>query len=658
MKRPFYFFIHFFSLLAWTLSSGHGQEQQETQKPPERGIAFLPLAEKKEFLQSSWNPFLEKLQKHLHQVEKRTERHFSLNERLLPQGELLQLMEENIRLKELWLGPGNGDANIVYKFMIDMFEKSQVTSYPYASLGESGQLSDDGHILILSGSLKNALSQKGDKEVDGNFVKSGGTLNGSVVEKIGPSPLEDLIPSTIMLPQERRQFMAARLAKTFLLKLLAKAHQKGILKLGPEIEGPLESWGQLPMAGRESFEQFLQQRLNGCPTLPSNSFWEKFVTFVRAHPGDYFHDETRPSDMDPKTYHNRVMITGFLLGKLAMGDREWLQNQGTRRYMGHDWERQTDLMDFDLKGSSFVRRGKGQKETSKITLNKYPYQKRHGLSLGSSGHSEGLPEISSFKYSLALPLNPDAHLENHHLIDLEKILTDAAFLNPKTDPAHLLPGEDSFFHVGQNTTAASSIHQTQHLQIGQGTFEDFPLLSNGIGAQKIATPALEKIPATMQAWHWGQDRDAVFFKFTTRTPHHPALIHFLNQLKMRLLEKYGKDHIDFSINVIPDGHGQFEIIFHPLANLQTETTPEGKKLTRNPLTGQTSLELSTAVTNISVAVSKGHLVVNDKDKDLTPKIIADGLGEFSKIIQLAKIPFLGQFLQEQSFISQGHDRVE
>ncbi len=326
-----------------------------------------------------------------------------------------------------------------------------------------------------------------------------------------------------------------------------------------------DEWSQLTPVEKDQWLLLTDEALD---SSVAETLAGRFAKFAKSNPGEYFTATNRPdkptiASKAPTTqglYHWWVMDQGLQKKQLIKFKRTEIEDLSPIRYWPKSWLRRFPLENI-IGGKRIIIRPKQSLETSRFRVNQGPYQPAHCLSMASSGLPEGLELHNNPIYNLGIALDPKAAIISNQHCDIEKCLTEAFLLNPKTNLP--LPGE-SHITVGANSYAGSSIKQTQHNQISQGSLADFPIYLHA----RNVNIAFNNQAGIFELILVGKKPDTFFLKITTDDPRRDEVVACLIELKMQLLETFGgTEKVDFHFHVIPDGKGKFSIIFAPLAPL-------------------------------------------------------------------------------------------
>merc|ERR1719491_793138 len=142
-------------------------------------------------------------------------------------------------------------------------------------------------------------------------------------------------------------------------------------------------------------------------------------------------------------------------------------------------------------------------------------------------------------YSLLMEMqwvqDPAANVENWFLTDIEKIVQEAWWLNPHGEKSMMLTGE-MFVHVGQNPKIGSSIKQTQHTQLCEGSLGSYPVL-------RISSPSGPRRSELLSGFvdfvdigpaNEPLEKCGFFLKVMTEHPATPAAVGLMVELRLAL----------------------------------------------------------------------------------------------------------------------------
>ncbi len=601
---------------------------------------------------NQWQAYLHKLDKIEKEVMRRTTEGYSLEKRLPTQLELLKLSDECLSLTEAQHGRGKGNYAAFFVFFYRICEKAQTTFYPYEHL--LFQKSQDGFVTLLDGGRRAKLQQEYMNSIRKPFIDQGGLWAG------GRSAIDNTILSTIMPKNELDAILATNGLKRYMLISLQK-NQKRILqnvshwlgfdltkvssdlvrktlsdtaipfaelkvntnllpfKLLLKYGNPIEDSGQLPDDIKTKLWQMSKDRFinSNCPLTELS---RSFSAFVKSKPGEFVTsaDLKIKSNLRAKKLHWLAQTVGLWSNQLGGLSRSSLENLTPIRYFPVSWTRKFPLADINDAGQRIIIRDSNSEETSMIRANQAPYQLQHGMSMSTSGFIEGSINHSNLLYRLGIPLKSGTTLMNLYC-DIEKVLREVYLLNPKSF-SNQLGERDIFLSVGQNAISGSSIQQTQHTHVFEGTLQDFPIYQNLATNHKILTIWGNEFEFVQV----GKTEDAFYLKIFIANPIDENYIECMVNLRMSLLEKFGgSKKIDFHFHVIPDGKGKFLVIFAPIIRLERELK-EGHFVFTNPDLGKTDRDLGLHEGCINLAQASGTWEVFGKDKEKIDKILKNG----------------------------------
>lgn len=609
---------------------------------------------------AKWQDYVHKLKTIEKEVARKTSLGYSLEKRLPTQVELLKLSEECFVLTESLHGKGKGNYAAFYSFFYKICEISQTTFYNYAAL--SLQKSKDEFITLLDIDVKNALQKNYMDKVRKPFIDQGGLWAG------GRSPIDNTTLATIMPNHEVKAMLTASGLQRFMLTYIQKK-QKAILKKVSELLGfdltkvsadlvkitlsdtsipfssqkinsqhisfqlllkygtPLEDWGQVPQEIKEKLWKMVKERFKE-PTV-TNPVFDAFSKFAKDKPGDFVTAEdlkiSTENNLQPRQLRWLAPMAGLWSNQLGGLSRTCIENHTPIRYFLMQWIRTSALEDLNDKGQRVTIRAASCHESSRVRANQGLYQREHGMSMSSSGLPEGLKQHNTLLYRLGIPVESGAPLSNLYC-DIEKILREIYFLNPKTSNSSLLQGE-TYFTVGQNCISGSSVPQTQHTQISAGILTDFPIyhmLPAHCKFELSIDTVVELVPV-------GKKEDAFYLRITTNNPIAKNFIQCLIDLRMSLLEKFGgSKKIDFHFHAIPDGKGNFVIIFAPIARLEKREINKSTVYV-NPDSGETHAKLGLPVEHIHLGNGAGTFGISFSDKQTVEKVVKEGKALLCKL---------------------------
>jgi hypothetical protein len=198
-----------------------------------------------------------------------------------------------------------------------------------------------------------------------------------------------------------------------------------------------------------------------------------------------------------------------------------------------------------------------------------------------------------------------AKIGNWFCTDIEKIVREAVVLCPPGGTADILPGE-CLHDVAQNTKAASSIGATQHTQVMRcdNGVADFPLM----GEQRA--PVWHAfLEASVDVVQVGSKEDAFFLSVVSREPHTAALLQFYQDVRYKLLLKFGGQEVDFHVGCYPRTDGDFAVVIAPVAVMERR---DGGYV--NPDTGEAAADYNLPCETVDASQGKGNMMVWGDEK--------------------------------------------
>ena len=397
---------------------------------------------------------------------------------------------------------------------------------------------------------------------------------------------------------------------------------------------PIEDYAQLGKAARAGFDALVKERLLHASGEETHAAHEgqlaDFLRFLKEHPGEYYGGD--------KGKHRTLLFAGLLSRDLNLLSRTAVESFTEHRYLVHSWTRRHELVYVgDESDSIKTLRGSNVGEHSRFRKNTFPYAHMHGLGISSGGlveHADlsedevamlgeedlgvdvdeaaaGLPRASArrdmgYELGNALPRDPSARLPNWFVTDIEKVVAEAAVLNPPLAPPHTLPGEESFC-VAQNPRCGSSIGVTQHTQIERGTAADFPVF------------ALENCPmaleggrgATIDLVQLGQHPDAFMVKIVAPLRPPPVCTRVLVDIRQHLLSAFGHE-VDFVFHAVPSAAADALILsLTPIAPTATGATPLDAC---NTDTMRTARQDRVPTSSLDAATGKGTFLLTEPEQ--------------------------------------------
>jgi len=426
-----------------------------------------------------------------------------------------------------------------------------------------------------------------------------------------------------------------------------------------------------------------QELLLSSATFPKPSedappdVFQRFVAWSRDFPGEFFeHDKQR---------HFLVKLSGLFSGRVVLVRRSAMERMTLARYFPLSWTRMQPLWGSASTGH-FQVRAAGVVEGSHVRANECPYSPLHGMSLSAGGFASDQRARSSNKktkhsgYTVLTEMqwvrDPTANIENWYITDIEKIVQEAWQLNPHGPPAMLLNGE-IHVAVGQNPKVGSSIRQTQHTQLCQGSFKSWPVLqipassaficdgeSAGQCAVPLLAPGVEVQKAALASFGAGSVLEVVdvgpegtkpelcgtMLRLRSQQPALHGLLRFLIRLRLRLLERLGNAEVlDFLVLCMADEAG-FVVIFAPIPQLLKLQEGHADLVPwANPLTGESSETAGIEESRLDFGKGVGHFLV--LKPELKAQLLANGEETVKKIWAFNRVPgaraIIDEFIAEE-----------
>lgn len=616
-------------------------------------------------IKTQWEAYLKKLETIEREVVRRTKENYSLEKRLPTQLEILKLAEECYKLTEIMYGQGKGDYSAFYMFFYRICEKAQTTFYAYHQLPL--KQSNDKFLTLFDLETRSKLQKEYMLTIRKPFIDQGGLWAG------GRSAIDNTTLSTIMPKHERDTILAANGLKRFMLMYAQKKVQKMLNKMQKKSPNEsllgnkkiIEDCGQLPphininariwLLAEDRFMNMSSAKTSSEKTSHAKTssakksatcdikihsenselntaLFHSFSQFVKSKPGEFItlvelnhHLKSQPeSRLQPKHAHWLIQIVGLWQNQLGGISRTSLENLTPIRYFPIQWKRKFALEDFNQVGQRITIRSANSIEFSRIRVNQGGYMPQHGMSLSSGGYVEGLADHHSLLYRMGIPIDPGASLTNMYC-DIEKVLTEAYKLNPKTKDGKLLPSQ-TYLILGQNSICGSSVQQTQHTHIVHGSIKDLPIY-HGVSDFKMQTTLeleIEFVPV-------GKRVDAFYLRIKTTNLMDEKLMKCLLDLRLSLLEKFGANKMDFHFHVIPDGNGQFMIIFAPLIRLG-RTQKNDIFIFSNPELHLTDNEFNLPIEGcINLAQGTGTWGIAFSDKEKVANVVKEGKASLTRL---------------------------
>lgn len=659
-----------------------------TASPPAGGIGELSGGLlHAHFLAALWAPLLEELEQHRAEIRVRKAQGYRIHDCFPLQGhQIVELREQVYHLTEIWYGSNRGgNLSAMYRWFIGAMHLLGVTAYSFDIIPQ--ERSPDGWAVAINGEARAAaLKDKGSN--DATYVAAGG-----VKQRQGRSAIDNTVLRNVFMPAEARELIIGRrLRKTLckflvmrqicLLRRLSAQLQLDLLWMASEaasvhghtaVRAVLQSlpasalrsagvdpdslcarmlrergcviagFGQLSSATQQAVQQECRRLLGVDEHQPARAdaedVFERLVAWCRDKPGEFFEGGKRR--------HVEVKIAGLLAGKVIIVKRSCMERFSLARYFPLAWRRTQPLYGVFANGA-FPVRPADMPEASHVRVNECPYAPLHGMSLSGGGYASD-PHVKKSKkgkgggvgYSLLMELqwvrDPSANVENWFLTDIEKILQEAYQLNPHGRKELMLPGE-TFVNVGQNPKVGSSIRETQHTQLCEGSLSSYPVLqletsprwSAKLGAfldlVEVAPPGIP------------QDQRGLFVKLNTESPTSPQVLGFLISLRLRLMELLGGgDNVDFLVLACANERGGFTVLFAPMAQLVKigEEKPDFADWA-NPLTGELSESSGLQEARLDFGKGVGQFLV--AKQALREQILAGGEDFLRRVWAFNRVP--------------------
>ncbi|OLP77974.1 hypothetical protein AK812_SmicGene41902 [Symbiodinium microadriaticum] len=498
-----------------------------TSTPPLEGIAdnaaanggLLPRAH---FQAALWTPLCDCLDQLNEEIRRRQRAKYRIHDCFPLQGhQIVELKHYIIHLTEIWYGARRGgNLSILYSWFVDAMGVLGVTAYSYDDLPVDK--SSDAWATVIDGDARRRALQ-GRTGMDSAYVATGG-----VAQKQGRSAIDNTVLRNVFYPWEARELLVGRMARKFLSRLLALRQRSILRRLAQHLQldvlhlaqdarthrslrsilaatsdeeikvlgldpqdrlllllrrtgAEIAGFGQLDEGMQRSVWETAKTLLKETATplqqepaegTPKDVF-ARFVVWSREYPGEFFeHDKSR---------HVTVKIAGMFSRRIVVVKRSAMERMTLARYFPLTWKRQQPLWGSASTGHFQVRPA-GVKEGSHVRANECPYAGLHGMALSAGGFASDQrcnPDRKIVGYTLLMELqwirDPQANIENWYITDIEKIIQEAWQLNPHGPASIMLTGE-KFLAVGQNPKVGSSIRQTQHTQLAQGSWKNYPVL--------------------------------------------------------------------------------------------------------------------------------------------------------------------------------------
>eukprot|EP00448_Togula_jolla_P032577 CAMPEP_0170636992 /NCGR_PEP_ID=MMETSP0224-20130122/38148_1 /TAXON_ID=285029 /ORGANISM="Togula jolla, Strain CCCM 725" /LENGTH=895 /DNA_ID=CAMNT_0010966791 /DNA_START=76 /DNA_END=2761 /DNA_ORIENTATION=+ len=623
------------------------------------GIMNLPGGFfKAHFMIALWGPFIDQLDDHQDEIRSRKEQNFRVHDRFPLQGRQIRgLCQQCQQFTDIWYGTDRGgNLSAVYGWFVQAMDAAGITAYHYEDIPI--ERASDRWTAAVSGTARaNALKDKGKAEL--SYQAAGG-----MPQKQGRSAIDNTVLRNMFTPVEAREILVGKVLRKVLCAFLSlrqrvmlkrvaehlrmdlyslgckdnssRAHRlvRNILKSIPKSEldvmgidskswcfqgllrrgSVLAGYGQMlpehQMVLWDTLRKLLNYSEEEADANPdSEDIFERFVAWCRDHPGEFFENS--------KEMHITVKISGMFSRRIIPIKRSAMERYTLAKYFPLSWCRTQPLWGVFATGPFQVRPA-GIPEASNVRANECPYAPLHGMALSAGGFASDSrcldprnvqPNGYSFLMELQWVRDPSANIENWYLTDIEKIAWEALKLNPHGPKDSMLLGE-RFVVVGQNPKVGSSIKQTQHTQLCEGSVSDFPVLSLSTNPRFS-----RKLDGTIdvvdiETLDGGKDK-GMFIKILTQQPTGFGVLSFLVNLRLRLLKKFGGgERLDFLSITMSDERGGFLILFGPIPQLDKLTNDHPDLASwANPMTGETTLTAGLEEARIDFGKGLGHFLV-------------------------------------------------
>mmetsp|Transcript_10400 Transcript_10400/g.18686 ORF Transcript_10400/g.18686 Transcript_10400/m.18686 type:complete len:887 (-) Transcript_10400:19-2679(-) len=667
--------------------------------PPVIGIAFQPQALlRAHFLQDLWGPLTDRLEDHEDEIRRRKRKGYRAHDCFPLQGHQIgELKAFVMHLTETWYGTSKGgNCSVLYRWFLKAMEALGVMAYNFDTI--PCEPSKDSYATVIDGGAR-ASALKGMGGGNAAYVATGG-----VSQKQGRSAIDNTVLQNVFTPLEARllllgkrvrkamcRFVAIRqtcilrrLSERLHMNLLSLASEestgrghrvvRAVLRALPESElqaaglhadsfcfreilargSLLSGFGQLEPVDQQKVWNFIRTNLlppdvdpeKLGPSKDSTDVFDQLVLWCRDRPGEYFEQN--------KLRHFEVMLAGLWCNKVILVKRSAMERMTLARYFALSWRRTQPLWALFGKGQPAELRTAGVYEASRVRANECPYMKRHGMSLPAGGiafdqRRKGGKGVQG--YSLMMEMqwvqDPASNIENWFITDIEKIVQEAWHLNPHAAAALILPGE-MFVNVGQNPKIGSSIKQTQHTQLCEGSLKHYPVLTISSESGGRFSGRLDANIDFVDVGPKGcaEDAKGFFVKVSAAKPASAVIMQFLVDLRLHLLAKFGgAEVLDFLVTAMSDENGGFLVLFAPIPQLVKVTDAHPDLATwANPLTGESSETASIEEARLDFAKGVGHFLC--MKPALRTQLLGDGEDTLRRIWAFNRVPGLPAAVRE------------
>lgn len=611
-----------------------------------------------QFLASLWAPLLSELEQHKAEIRNRKAKGFRIHDCFPLQGhQIVELRDQVLHLTEIWYGSSRGgNLSSLYKWFMEAMHILGVTAYSFDSIPRD--VSTDGWATSIDGQARaTALKEKG--SVDASYVAAGGAK-----QRQGRSAIDNTVLRNVFMPQEARELLLGRrlrkaLCKFLVIRQLAFLRRlsvhleldllwmaseasgynnhgavQAVLKSLPHVAikaaggdpdsmcyrslvdrgSVLAGFGQLVPRDQQVVQELARKLLGLGQVQPARSdspdVFERLVAWCRDRPGEFFEGDKRQ--------HVEVKIAGLLAGKVIIVKRSSMERFSLARYFPINWIRSQPL--YGVTGAGpFPVRPADMSEASHVRVNECPYAPLHGMSLSGGGFASD-PRVKkrcgrNVGYSLLMELqwvrDPSANVENWFLTDIEKILHESWQLNPHGRRSMILPGE-VFINVGQNPKVGSSIRETQHTQLCEGSLASYPFLNLSSKPRHSSALGASVDLVSVGPREATQDQCSFMLKLEADNVVSPKVLEFLVSLRLHLMKQLGGgEAIDFLVYAISNEQGGFMVVFAPIAQLLKvgDEKPDFANWA-NPLTGESSESCGLQEARVDFGKGLGQFLVS------------------------------------------------
>jgi len=606
-------------------------------------------------------------------------------------GQIPEIGDQVMQLTEIWYGSDRGgNLSLVYRWFVKSMETIGVTKYRYDSLPVE-RTKDDWVVIVDGATRANTLKKLGQGTNLPHAMPDG------PMHKQGLSAIDNTVLRNVFTPTEARMLLLGRRLRKGLCRLIglrqisilrklsqwsqidildlsgnendAEGHRlvrslltaltaEDLQVLGVDTESfcfqelkrrgsVLLSYGQLSTDAQQIVLQATRTLLGASttdvmsPRAESEDIFEQFVAWNRDRPGEFFCNDKRK--------HIEAKLCGIISGNVIAVRRSAMERMTMSRFFPISWSRTQPLWGVFTTGP-FQVRAAGIKELSRVRANECPYALLHGMSLSAGGFASDPHKRTGMNkkrrgsaggYSLLMELqwvrDPSANIENWFLTDIEKILQEAWHLNPHGPRALMLP-EEGFVIVGQNPKVGSSIRQTQHTQLSEGSLAECPILRLKHNPQWSTRLRAELDVVDVGPVGAPQKDCALFVRIVCQNPTAPAILSFLVSLRVELLTQFGGGEVlDFMVTTVGDEEGAFVIVFAPIAQLEKIGTAHPDLADwLNPLTKETSDALGLEEARVDYGKGMGQFLV--AKQALREQLLCGGETTLRRIWAFNRVP--------------------